>query len=266
MAPSPPKGGGQDIKPTILAFHGSGSNATIHTVQLARLMRVLRPHFNVESLEAPFDSQAGPGILPFFDGCGPFKRWLPSTVTLEEMRSGTSTSDMAPEVEKLVRDAVYKIRGQGGRVVGLIGFSQGTKIVAGLLAASQALMGKLAATGTATGSDWCAFAFGISICGSYAPPLFPPSILGSGTALSGEKIRIPCLHVQGLQDQWKWAGQGLIEGWYLVGEGGSVVKEWDMGHFYPVRGEENEEIGRWVLGVVGEVGGGGNGDGNKEEG
>ena len=39
------------VKPTILAFHGSGSNATIHTVQLARLNRVLKEHFNVESLE-----------------------------------------------------------------------------------------------------------------------------------------------------------------------------------------------------------------------
>ncbi|KAH6004799.1 hypothetical protein HBI83_192140 [Parastagonospora nodorum] len=34
------------IKPTLLAFHGSGSNATVHTVQLARLMRLLRPHFD----------------------------------------------------------------------------------------------------------------------------------------------------------------------------------------------------------------------------
>ncbi|KAH5861220.1 hypothetical protein HBI90_152650 [Parastagonospora nodorum] len=42
------------IKPTLLAFHGSGSNATVHTVQLARLMRLLRPHFDVESLEVNY--------------------------------------------------------------------------------------------------------------------------------------------------------------------------------------------------------------------
>ena len=39
-------------KPTILAFHGSGSNATVHTVQLARLKRLLSPHFEVMSLLA----------------------------------------------------------------------------------------------------------------------------------------------------------------------------------------------------------------------
>ena len=42
---------GDSVKPTLLAFHGSGSNATIHTVQLARLNRVLKEHFNVETLE-----------------------------------------------------------------------------------------------------------------------------------------------------------------------------------------------------------------------
>ena len=49
MASSAASEGG--VKPTLLAFHGSGSNATIHTVQLARLMRVIKPHFNVEALE-----------------------------------------------------------------------------------------------------------------------------------------------------------------------------------------------------------------------
>jgi hypothetical protein len=39
------------MKPTILAFHGSGSNATIHTVQLARLTRLLKDHFDFVTLE-----------------------------------------------------------------------------------------------------------------------------------------------------------------------------------------------------------------------
>ena len=51
------------VKPTILAFHGSGSNATIHTVQLARLNRVLKDHFNVESLEG---MQHFPNYFTFF--------------------------------------------------------------------------------------------------------------------------------------------------------------------------------------------------------
>lgn len=52
MTPSTaPPGGSSQIKPTLLAFHGSGSNSTIHMVQLARLTRYLKPHFNIESME-----------------------------------------------------------------------------------------------------------------------------------------------------------------------------------------------------------------------
>jgi len=39
------------VKPTLLAFHGSGSNSTVHTVQLARLMRAIKSEFEVESME-----------------------------------------------------------------------------------------------------------------------------------------------------------------------------------------------------------------------
>jgi hypothetical protein len=80
---------------------------------------------------APFTSNAGPGILPFFDGCGPFKRWLHSSVTIEAMKKGDSTDEMPDEVEAVVKEAVEKVKREGGKVVGLIGFSQGTKVVAG---------------------------------------------------------------------------------------------------------------------------------------
>lgn len=248
-------GSGDSAKPTLLAFHGSGSNATIHTVQLARLNRTLKDHFNVESLEAPFPSPAGPGILPFFDGCGPFARWLPPSekVTLEVMKAGTSTSEMTKDVERLVRDAVQRINTNGGRVVGLIGFSQGTKVVAGLLRGSQ-IRRELGSKG----EDWLAnFHFALSVCESYPPPLLPPSLLklpefasksdAEKEELLNAKITIPVLHVQGEQDEWKWAGDGLIKDHYDVGDGKSVVESWDMGHHYPQRPEESERMHNWLV-------------------
>jgi hypothetical protein len=42
------------IKPSILAFHGSGSTGTVHTVQLARLNRHLKFDFEFVSLEGVF--------------------------------------------------------------------------------------------------------------------------------------------------------------------------------------------------------------------
>jgi hypothetical protein len=62
MTPSPgssPRGtprnrSPQPPKPTLLAFHGSGSNGMVHTVQLARLSKHLRPHFDIISLDGTY--------------------------------------------------------------------------------------------------------------------------------------------------------------------------------------------------------------------
>ncbi|KZM24831.1 uncharacterized protein EKO05_0003482 [Ascochyta rabiei] len=242
-------------KPTLLAFHGSGSNATIHTMQLARLNRVLKEYFHIESLEAPFPSPAGPGILPFFDGCGPFARWLPpgEKVTLEAMKSGASTSALSKEVERLVRDAVGRIATNGGRVVGLIGFSQGTKVVAGLLRAAH-----VRRQIGARGEDWLeSFRFALCVCASYPPPLVPgcvqkmPEFVARSEEerekLLKENIVAPVLHVQGEQDEWKWAGDGLIEGHFEVADGMSIVERWDMGHHYPHKPEESERMKDWLV-------------------
>ncbi|KAI8936694.1 hypothetical protein NX059_007086 [Plenodomus lindquistii] len=254
-------------KPTLLAFHGSGSNATVHAVQLARLMRVIKSQFNVEILEAPFPSPAGPGVLPFFDGCGPFKRWLPPSekVTLEDMRLGRATHTLAPEVEDLIRSTITRVTSSGSPVVGLIGFSQGTKVVAGLLRGLEirrALGDKAGEVG-----QWLdTLRFGVSICGSYPPPLIPASIVTaleeSGLpeeeekkkkALLERKIEIPTFHAQGKNDEWHWAGKALIEGHYEVGEGKSVRMEWEMGHHYPVAPEESEQIGKWMGEMLGKA-------------
>ncbi|KAI4936903.1 uncharacterized protein J4E92_001628 [Alternaria infectoria] len=258
-------GMGGPVKPTLLAFHGSGSNATVHTIQLARLMRVIKDHFEVESLEAPFPSQPGPGILPFFEGCGPFKRWMQSSVTISDMKAGNSTTTMPSEVEDLVRSTVERITSSGGKVVGLIGFSQGTKVVAGLLKGCEIRRALAEKGNDVSRLAYLDFEFGLSVCGSYPPPLIPPSASAaldaavSSFRMSVEerkelvegKISLPAFHVQGLQDEWNWAGQGLIDGWYEVGEGKSVVRHWEQGHLYPVQPEESQEIGEWIFGVLG---------------
>lgn len=215
---------------------------------------------------APFPSPAGPGILPFFDGCGPFKRWLPPTekVTIEAMKRGESSSAMAAEVETIVRDAVHSVRANGGRVVGLIGFSQGTKVVAGLLRGSE-IRRALIARGESVGADtdWCDFSIGLSVCASYPPPLIPPSVSAllkasalsedEQTALVSAKIATPVFHVQGIQDEWKWAGESLIKAHYETGSGEGELVEWEMGHHYPVPAEDSERIRDWILRVLGKT-------------
>jgi predicted esterase len=254
-------GSNGNVKPTLLAFHGSGSNSTVHTVQLARLSRHLRKDFEIESMEAPFPSPAGPGVLPFFEGMGPYKRWLPPSekLSLDGMKDGSGMRVMPEEVEELVRSTIQRIRSQGGSVVGLIGFSQGTKIVAGLLRGCEirrALASEEHRQAVWKETDWCDFSFALSVCGSYPPPLTPRQALHLITEselskeekfeLETRKIQIPTLHVQGTEDEWKWTGKLLIEQCYEVTEGKSEVCEHEGGHHYPQKTETTEEIVEWV--------------------
>lgn len=163
---------------------------------------------------------------------------------------------MAPEVEEIVRETVQRVRSSGSRVVGLIGFSQGTRVVAGLLQACEIRR----ALGI-QGEDWCDFEFGLSVCPSYPPPIIPPSIAKalSESSLSAEeqkslvakKIEVPSLIVIGKKDEWNWAGQAMIEKHYVVQEGSSSeLMECDNGHVYPVLPEESEKMGQWMVEVL----------------
>ncbi|KAL7772383.1 hypothetical protein CFE70_002342 [Pyrenophora teres f. teres 0-1] len=219
------------VKPTLLAFHGSGSNATVHTVQRARLNRVISSEFQIESME------------------------------VGQIKNGTGSSAMEPQVQDLVRSTVERINASGGKVVGIIGFSQGTKVLAGLLKGSE-LRAALAAKGEDV-SDiaWCDFQFGVVVCGSFPPPLFPQDVIAKVEKAAGlseaekkelleRKISTPTFHVVGTQDEYEWAGDALIGGYFEVAEGKSEVRKWDMGHYYPTRPEENEEIGKWMVDVM----------------
>jgi hypothetical protein len=196
---------------------------------------------------APFLSAAGPGVLPFFEGCGPYKRWLPPSevVSKEQMRAGTSSDTLTREVEEVVRSAVDRVRSAGGRVIGLLGFSQGTKVVAGLLRASE-----LRKEVGMVDEDWCDFKMAICVCSSYPPPLMPPSIvdkLPAGTNLWEKKISTPVFLAQGKQDEWLWAGQLIIGKYYNLGKGKADFNEFNMGHHYPVVASDNEKIAAWLV-------------------
>lgn len=205
---------------------------------------------------APFASQPGPGVLPFFDGCGPFKRWVNFPIPPSETRAGTSTNVLPAEVEELVRSTVRRIHSTGGRVAGLIGFSQGTRIVSGLLKCAE-IVKELKAKGESVDElDWCDWAFGIIICGSFPPPLLAQSItsaLKSSKLSEAEqkkivekKISIPTFHVIGNQDEYKWSADMLVDWCYEVGEGKSTVRELDIGHHYPVEQQDTDEIAAWM--------------------
>ncbi|KAH8586222.1 hypothetical protein B0O99DRAFT_644931 [Bisporella sp. PMI_857] len=169
------------------------------------------------------------------------------------MKAKTLSSELPSEVESLVRETVSRITTSGGRVVGAIGFSQGTRVVAGLLRGVQ-----IKARTGARSEDWMAsFAFGLCVCGSHPLPLVPAGVLGCPEVVAlgdvkrdevlQEKIAMPMLHVQGSRDVGKSMEDELIQVHFEVANGCSEVVEWDMGHHYPMRVKESEKMRDWLV-------------------
>jgi len=120
--------------PRIACFHGGGSTAPIFKVQCGRLQGELKNDFEFVFFEGPFDCGAGPGVLPFFNEktYAPYKSWFKSRESLDGSGYEETGKDGVERVWQLIRDA-----GPGGEWVGAMGFSQGSRIVGGLLLDQQ---------------------------------------------------------------------------------------------------------------------------------
>jgi hypothetical protein len=213
----------------------------------------------------PIEGPAGPGILPFFDGCGPFYRWAPANETLSTSATA-EYAEMVPAVSNLVEAAVNRARVRGSKVVGVIGFSMGTRVVAGLLKASQ-MRRALQKEGVWGGPAWLDFSFGVTMCSSF-PPLLVPAIAIEAVRTSGldearqkeileARITIPALHVLGGEDEWLYAGKLLVQSAYEVDiqpmkqveKGKNGVYEFKMGHQYPVEPKDTLKVANWIVGT-----------------
>ena len=124
--------------PRIACFHGGGSNAAIYTVQCAHLRDILKDDFEFVFFDAPFERAAGPGpgILPYFKNHTPFKTWFKSDFNGKESIDGSGYdifgSSGVTRVWKLMEEV-----GPRESWVAAMGFSQGTRVVGGLLLDQQ---------------------------------------------------------------------------------------------------------------------------------
>jgi predicted esterase len=109
------------MPPKILCLHGSGTSREIFRIQAIRLSRLLQPHFELVYLDGFIECPPGPGVLPFFEGMGPYKRWLTDAETLAEESPWSG-------LEQLV-----ELYNKNGPFVGIIAFSQGAKAALHLL-------------------------------------------------------------------------------------------------------------------------------------
>jgi len=95
---------------------------------------MLKNDFEFVYFEAPFVRSAGPGVLPYFDeqNFGPYKTWFKS----EELPDGSGYEESGKDGVKRVWE-MMKDAGEGGEWVAAMGFSQGSRVVGGLLLDQQ---------------------------------------------------------------------------------------------------------------------------------
>ncbi|KAE8137736.1 hypothetical protein BDV38DRAFT_282670 [Aspergillus pseudotamarii] len=117
--------------PRIACFHGGGSSAAIYEIQYSFLTALLTHGFQFKFFEDPFDSIAGPGILPTFGRFEPYKSWFSKG---ESNGHDWTEQDSLEWVSTMMEE---RRAGLGGEWVGVMGFSEGTRIASGRLLDQQ---------------------------------------------------------------------------------------------------------------------------------
>ncbi|GKT85795.1 oxidoreductase [Colletotrichum tofieldiae] len=154
-------------RPKILCLHGGGSSSTIFQIQLIRLSRFV-------FLDGPIETEPGPGVLPVFEGCGPYYRWV-----------SDDPSSPAEELQQQKETAMELLK---------MAVRRGHGVLAGARAAASLLLEQQRQPFAPNNL------FGVFLCGTY-PPFVPDD----------DKILAPSVHVVGLFDPWKPASEELIE-------------------------------------------------------
>ncbi|KAI9751184.1 MAG: hypothetical protein M4579_006163 [Chaenotheca gracillima] len=218
--------------PRILCLHGSGSNAEIFKCQTRLIRHQLRGSFEFVFVDGPFLSDPGPGILPTFAEDGPFFQWAAKHSGQDETRA--------------VQHVLGNVAQQPGseRFVGLLGFSQGTRVVAGVLRAQQRGALKLG------GRRPVQFRFGV-LCMGGGRACFPMELV-SPTAPAAKVvdredalIQMPTLHVHGLTDPIYPKSKELVVQFFAPQS--ATVLEVDAGHHLPRRTQDVACVCRQIL-------------------
>lgn len=224
--------------PRILCLHGGGTNASIFYMQCRALSHNLKSHYRLVFAEAAFPSIPGPDVLTVYAECGPFKRWV---VTAEPNAVEKKPGETWTAIEKQLGDAMDDDDrlGATGEWVGILGFSQGAKIAASVLLRQQeaaAGLGRMKRPGKG-------FRFGVLMAGR--GPLLSYD-WENALWLDGDErfdyasnqkanriLRIPTIHVHGLQDPGLGYHQILLEEW--CDPSTTRLVEWEGNHRLPFK-------------------------------
>lgn len=221
-------------KKIILCLHSVGSSGSIFKAQLSQIELALQDEFEMLFLDAPFPSQAGPGILPIYQDMGPFFSWL-------DMSGKATVESQLAAAEAAIRIAIEQYMDRQCmpqcEIVAVLGFSLGAMLAIHLLWQQQ--RGRLA---------WLPkLRFATLLC-----PYFPEHIsrrmheearlLKNGRAVIDS---VPSLHLFGARDIFLRHGRRLLSEHFEPGL--TNVIEWKGGHECPRAGAVCRNIARQIV-------------------
>ncbi|ETI23492.1 hypothetical protein G647_05294 [Cladophialophora carrionii CBS 160.54] len=216
--------------PAILMLHGGGSNATVFKIQARRLLWTLEKQFRFVFAQAPIEGAPGFGMLPVFASCEPFYRWVS-----RKFRAGESDVEPTPadEVARLDAQLTALMEQHGGvdSFKGVIGFSQGARLVAGLL-----LRQKIEERDHAGGVSRWKFGFGVMIGGPFPPISLAQDVDPADYALLKS---VPTVHAWGRDDHVK---PGCVELMKVCESDHCFQMDFEGGHHLPLKDVEAKDL------------------------
>ena len=233
--------------PRILCLHGGGCNARIFRAQCRALNKQLSPYFNLVFADGPFASEPGPDVTPVYQDFGPYCRWLPPSL----QHPNETAAEVITHIDQALLRAIEESDRQcaTGDWVAILGFSQGGKLAASLLLRQQ-LHHALPHSASPAIDIPVTFRFAVLLAGS-APLLSvhpstdsdPTFVRVSHADISPDRslqskcqeehlLRLPTIHVHGLQDPGIARHQALMEDFCSHG---ARLLEWDGNHRVPIK-------------------------------
>lgn len=168
------------------------------------------------------------GMLPVFESCAPFYRWVS-----RRFKQGEADSEATPTEEVEAVDGILRrVMNENGGVrsfVGVVGFSQGARLVPGLL------LRQLIEERDERGSEW-EFKFGVMIGGPFPPIMLQETVdVRDYELLKG----MPTVHAWGRDDPVIEGAKQMAE---MAESENCFVMDFEGGHHLPLRDDEARDL------------------------
>ena len=242
--------------PRILCLHGGGVTGAIFRAQFRSFLRALDTRFRFVCVDAPFLCDEGVGVAPVYSDWGPFRRWFRWLPAHDEI----DPDSCVYEIEYAIQRAMDDDKGTGPWV-GLLGFSQGAKLAASILYEQQLCLDQGEKT-----SNW---QFAVIMAGRApfvslsAKTEGQPWMQSAGGLADGVdldaikehddlKLRLPTIHVHGLQDPGLHLHRRLVNDYCAPGS--TTLIEWDGNHRIPLKKADVDKVVEAMLKVAADCG------------